>query len=119
MSGPARFNSTIHAPHRLRICATLADAKEVEFGTLRDLLAVSDSVLSKQVAVLAEAGYVRSRRAKRDTRQRVWLALTEEGRACFRAHVAALREIVDSVSDETDVAAPSRAPARQRLAPSW
>ncbi len=100
MSSPAGFDSTIHAPHRLRICALLADVKELEFGTLRDTLSVSDSVLSKQLSVLAEAGYVRSRRAKRDTRQRVWLALTPEGRDGFGAHVAALREIVGNAGEE-------------------
>lgn len=102
MSNPARFDATIHAPHRLRICALLADVKELEFGTLRDVLSVSDSVLSKQLALLADAEYVRSRRAKRDARQRVWLALTREGRDAFDAHVAALREIVGVAGVEPD-----------------
>ncbi len=102
MSGPPSFDPTIHGPHRLRICALLADVKELEFGTLRDTLSLSDSVLSKQLAVLARAGYVRSRRAKRDARQRVWLAFTPEGRRAFGAHVAALREIVGDTEDEAD-----------------
>ncbi len=72
----------------------LDDVKEVEFAVLRDTLALSDSLLSKQLAILGQAGYLRSRRAKRDSRQRVWLALTREGRAAFAEHVAALREIV-------------------------
>jgi len=91
---PARFDPTIHAAHRLRVCGLLADLKELEFAVLRDALSLSDSVLSKQLAILVQAGYVRSRRAKRDSRQRVWLALTPGGRRAFSGHVAALREIV-------------------------
>nr|WP_089006466.1 transcriptional regulator [Micromonospora viridifaciens] len=59
-------------------------------------LGVSASVLSKQVAVLMDAGYVGQRKAVRDTRQRVWLCLTDAGRAAYRGHVAALRAIVEA-----------------------
>lgn len=90
------FDGTIHAPNRLRICAALDRAVEAEFGSLRDALDVSDSVLSKHLTVLTDAGIVSARRAVRDTRQRVWLSLTDSGRAAYEAHVAALREIVGS-----------------------
>lgn len=88
------FNPTIHAPNRLRICAFLDAVAEAEFGALQQRLEVSASVLSKHVAVLTDAGYVRQRRATRDTRQRVWLQLTDTGRAAYHDHVAALRAIV-------------------------
>lgn len=88
------FNATIHAPNRLRICALLEAVEQVEFGVVQDRLRVSASVLSKHVAVLVDAGYVRQRRATRDTRQRVWLQLTPAGRAAYRAHLAALTAIV-------------------------
>jgi DNA-binding MarR family transcriptional regulator len=58
------------------------------------LLDISKSALSKHISVLAEAGYVAQRRAVRDTRQRVWLRLTETGRSAYRGHVAALHRIV-------------------------
>lgn len=94
-TGPvAGFDEIIHAPNRLRICATLAGVGEAEFGAVRELLGVAPSVLSKHVAVLADAGYVTQRRAVRDTRQRVWLRLTKKGRAAYAAHLAALRAIV-------------------------
>jgi len=79
----------------------LDDVKEVEFAVLRDTLALSDSLLSKQLTILGQAGYLRSRRAKRDSRQRVWLALTREGHAAFAEHVAALREIVGEEGGRT------------------
>ncbi|MFG2756758.1 transcriptional regulator [Streptomyces wuyuanensis] len=88
------FDATIHAPNRLRICALLDTAGEAEFGLVQRQLDVSASVLSKHVTVLMEAGYVEQRKAVRDTRQRVWLRLTRDGREAYRAHLAALRAIV-------------------------
>lgn len=88
------FDDLIHAPVRLRICAVLDPVREIEFGSLLTLLDISKSALSKHVSVLADAGYVAQRRAVRDTRQRVWLRLTDAGRSAYRGHVAALRRIV-------------------------
>ncbi|GHI06043.1 MarR family transcriptional regulator [Streptomyces cellostaticus] len=88
------FDATIHAPNRLRICALLDTADEAEFAVVQKQLDVSASVLSKHVTVLTEAGYVEQRKALRDTRQRVWLRLTREGRQAYQAHLAALRAIV-------------------------
>ncbi|MGP4020599.1 transcriptional regulator [Saccharopolyspora sp. 5N708] len=96
MSDPADgFDTIIHAPNRLRICALLDVVEHAEFALLQDRLGVSASVLSKHVSVLVNAGYVGQSKAVRDTRQRVWLHLTKTGRAAYRAHVAALRDIVD------------------------
>ncbi|MCP2256968.1 Winged helix DNA-binding domain-containing protein [Streptoalloteichus tenebrarius] len=91
---PKGFDPIVHAPHRLRICALLDAVDEMEFSVVRDTLGVSDSVLSKQVAVLSEASYVEQRRAVRNTRQRVWLRLTTQGRNAYHHHVAALRSII-------------------------
>lgn len=88
------FDHLIHAPIRLRICATLDHAREIEFGALLTLLDISKSALSKHLSILTDAGYVTQRRAVRDTRQRVWLRLTGTGRSAYRGHVAALHRIV-------------------------
>lgn len=89
-----RCNATIHAPNRLQICAILDTVEAAEFAKVQRNLDVSASVLSKHVSVLMNAGYVEQQTAVRDTRQRVWLRLTRTGRAAYRSHVAALREIV-------------------------
>jgi DNA-binding MarR family transcriptional regulator len=93
-AAPDGFDHVIHAPARLRICAALDPVREVEFGALLTLLDISKSALSKHVSMLTEAGYVAQRRAVRDTRQRVWLRLTDTGRSAYRGHVAALHRIV-------------------------
>lgn len=90
------FDMIVHAPNRLRVCALLDVAGEAEFGLVQRQLGLSASALSKHVTVLVEAGYVEQRKAVRDTRQRVWLRLTRQGRTAYEGHLAALRAIVGS-----------------------
>ena len=60
MSKPAEphFDELIHAPLRLRICASLAPVQWAEFAHLKENLNVSDSVLSKHLKQLTDAGYI-------------------------------------------------------------
>ncbi|GAA5074356.1 DNA-binding MarR family transcriptional regulator [Thermocatellispora tengchongensis] len=88
-----RLDELIHSPVRFSVMATLASADQAEFGFVRDLVEVSDSVLSKQVALLEEAGYVTVRKGYVGKRPRTWLALTATGREAFHRHVAVLQEI--------------------------
>lgn len=106
MSDEAAFNDLIHAPKRLRICATLAGTSAVEFATLREALQASDSVLSKHLSALEEAGYVTTRRelaylttrrGAQASRLRLWVSLTAEGRRAYVAHVRALQQITGDV----------------------
>ena len=87
------FDAIIHAPGRLQICAILSDADTAEFALVRDAVGVSDSVMSKHVKQLEDAGYVAVSKAAAGGRQRTWLKLTNEGRAAFRAHVAELTRL--------------------------
>ena len=86
----ARLNSVIHAPNRLKICAFLTPLQEAEFQVLRDELGVSDSVLSKHLKQLEEAGYVAFRKGAVNGRQRMWTGLTKSGRKAFSRHVEEL-----------------------------
>jgi DNA-binding MarR family transcriptional regulator len=87
----------IHAPARLQMVTTLSAVSEAEFATLRDVLEVSDSVLSKHISALADAGYVRSRKGVQAGRRTTWVALTPSGRKALREHVSALRRLIDVV----------------------
>ncbi len=93
MAAPApEFDAVIHAPQRLQICALLARAGEIEIGTLRDALAVSDATLSKHLKTLSESAFVESRRVQQPRGQaRTWVALTKDGRRRLAAHVAFLQ----------------------------
>jgi len=90
----SRFNSLIHAPNRLHICAILSTSGEMEFKLLRDRLDVSDSVLSKHLKSLEEADYVAPAKKTDFGRQRTWLSLTPKGVAAYTAHVKELKRIV-------------------------
>ena len=92
------LDAVIHAPARLRLCAMLSVVDEAQFVTVRERLDVSDSVLSKHVSALADAGYVASRKGVLDGRRTTWLGLTTTGRKAFAAHVAALRAVIDDAS---------------------
>jgi len=94
----ARLNTVIHAPNRLQICAFLTPLQEAEFQVIRDELDVSDSVLSKHLKQLEEAGYVAFRKGAVNGRQRLWASLTKAGRKAFSAHVEELTRIAGVVS---------------------
>ncbi len=83
----------IHSPVRFSIVAMLAGADQAEFSYVRDTVEVSDSVLSRQVSQLAQAGYVNVRKGYVGKWPRTWLSLTPAGRRAFERHLAALRAI--------------------------
>jgi DNA-binding MarR family transcriptional regulator len=89
----AGIDPVIHAPLRLQICAILSATDEAEFSVVRVNTGVSESVLSKHVKQLEEAGYVKVRKAARAGRQRTWLALTDKGTRAFSDHMAALTRL--------------------------
>ncbi|MFT4296627.1 MAG: transcriptional regulator [Micropruina sp.] len=93
-----RFDELIHFPTRLRMIAALATASELEFSALEDSLGISTSLLSKQLKVLADAGYVAlEKRPQPFGRPRTWLRLTASGKLAYLQHVAALRALVGDV----------------------
>ncbi|MBT0771958.1 transcriptional regulator [Kineosporia sp. J2-2] len=90
----ARFDELVHAPNRLRVCAFLAATTSAEFGVLRDLLGVADSVLSKHLKVLQDAGYLTVTKPTGRGRVKTWVQLTPEGRRAYLGHVEALRSLI-------------------------
>lgn len=109
----AAFDELIHAPLRLQICAMLSPVRSLPFADIRDSLEISDSVLSKHLSALTEAGYVEVSRVRVDSRSRRQVTLTEPGRVALHGHLAALQAI--AAAAEPDIAKqPSSARARQR-----
>ena len=83
-------------PVRFSVMALLAAASKAEFRFVRDHVEVTDSMLSKQMSLLHEAGYVTVHKGHVGKMPRTWLSLTTEGRQAFDRHLAALREIAQS-----------------------
>ena len=88
------LDPVLGSPIRLQIAAMLARVDDAEFATIRQIVDVSDSVLSKHLSALGEAGHVHLRKAPLDGRQRTWASLTRSGRQAFAAHVQALQQMV-------------------------
>ncbi len=95
------FDELIHAPNRLQVCAMLAPVDALDFATVRNALAVSDSVLSKHVKVLSDAGYLHTSKTPHASRTRTWLSLTDTGRAALQAHLAELHRIAAMAATTT------------------
>ncbi len=93
----------------------LAPVQSLPFAEVRDSLEISDSVLSKHLSALAEAGYVEVFRVRAESRSRRRVTLTKPGRAALRGHLAALQAIVAAAeSDNAREQSHNRAPKRQR-----
>lgn len=90
------FDEVIHAPNRLRICSFLDATSAAEFSAIRDLLGVADSVVSKHLKVLQDAGYVTLTKPTGRGRVRTWASLSPAGKKAYHGHVAALRKLVDT-----------------------
>ncbi|MFJ6486573.1 MULTISPECIES: winged helix-turn-helix domain-containing protein [unclassified Streptomyces] len=88
------FDEFLHVPARLSVVALLAPADWVEFGFVRNAVGTSDSALSKQVAALADAGYVEVQKTRSRTGRQTHLRLTPYGRQAFQRHASALERIV-------------------------
>ena len=89
------LDEVIQTPVRFSIMATLSGVGEAEFSFVRDTVEISDSTLSKQVAVLEGAGYVHVKKGYVGKRPRTWLSLTPLGRERFTHQLATLRTIAE------------------------
>lgn len=88
----------IHAPARLQLMTMLSAVTEAEFATLRDRLGVSDSVLSKHLSALTDAGYITTRKAMHQGKRTTWVKITRTGNRALQRHVKALRALIDGVA---------------------
>lgn len=94
MDLPDGFDAVLHPPARLQIAAVLANVDDAEFARLKTITGTSDSVMSKHLSALSEAGYIVLNKAAANGRRRTWVSLTRVGRGAFRGHVAALEALV-------------------------
>jgi DNA-binding transcriptional ArsR family regulator len=95
-----RLDEVIHAPVRLSIMSALAAADRVDFRFLRELVEVSDSLLSKHMALLEDADYVTVIKGYQGKRPRTWFTLTSTGRTAYDAYLDALHQIVGTTANQ-------------------
>lgn len=90
-----QLDELIHSPVRLSMMAALAGAESVDFQHLRDIVEVSDSLLSKHITTLEEAGYLEVKKGYEGKRPRTWLSLTTDGRDAYKRYIAVLSAITE------------------------
>ena len=92
------FDSVVHEPHRLQICALLAPTRGLSFPEVRQEVGLSDSALSKHQRSLEQSGYVTTAREVSDGRRSTRVALTGAGREALCGHVSELQRLARAAS---------------------
>jgi DNA-binding MarR family transcriptional regulator len=88
------IDETVHQRHRLGILTITAEARQAEFGYLREALGLTPGNLSRHVTVLEGAGLVEVEKGYAGRRPRTWVRITGKGRAALAAELSALTELV-------------------------
>ena len=88
------LDENLTAPKRLAAMGLLASASRVEFSYLREQLQLTDSDLSKQLKVLADAGYVTTKRSGKGRTRASCFSITAQGRHALSEHAKVLQQLV-------------------------
>lgn len=103
-----QLDDAFMTPVRLSLMAALGPEHELDFATIRDLLEADDSAVSKAVAYLERAGYVRVTKGYVGSRPRTWVAATSRGYQAYLSHLVALRAITAGAMPGDDPAETAR-----------
>lgn len=85
-------------PTRLAIMSVLSTVDWCDFAFLRDTVSLSDSALSKQLAVLRRDDCVEQRRTYTGRVPKTTVRVTDQGQRRFLDHVEALRAIAEQAA---------------------
>jgi DNA-binding MarR family transcriptional regulator len=88
------LDDVVHQRVRLGIMAVTHEARRVEFGFLRETLALTAGNLSQHLGVLEKAGLIGIEKGYEGRRPRTWISLTKDGTAALRAELATLRALI-------------------------
>ncbi|WP_181794480.1 transcriptional regulator [Streptomyces sp. WELS2] len=88
------LDDTVHQRVRLGVLTVAREAHRVEFGFLKEQLAVTDGNLSRHLKVLEESGMITVEKGYVGRRPRTWVTLTREGAQALDAELRALRALV-------------------------
>jgi DNA-binding MarR family transcriptional regulator len=109
----SRLDPAIHQPARLGILTAACETARIDFVSLRDLLDLTDGNLSRHLATLEKAGYVKTEKTFEGRKPRTWISATPAGRKALADEIAALRDIVKAADG-----APARSRAATRRRPA-
>jgi DNA-binding MarR family transcriptional regulator len=107
----------IHERARLAILSSLAAAGDagVSFNDLKDLCALTDGNLSRQLQMLREASLVDVEKGTSGNRPQTTVRLSRTGRKKFLDYIAELERVVSDASEARNAATSTAAEVRRRL----
>jgi len=88
-----QLNELLLNPIRFSLVASLDKAEKLSFSEVRDIIEVSDSVMSKQVSALEQVNILLVQKIFVGKYPKTMLSLTKEGRSAWQEHLAALKTI--------------------------
>lgn len=95
MSHPIVFlDDVVHQRTRLGVLTVLAEGGRVQFGFLRDTLALTDGNLSRHLVILEGAGLIEIEKGYQGRRPRTWITMTRRGKRALAKEVASLKALV-------------------------
>jgi DNA-binding MarR family transcriptional regulator len=91
------LDDVVHQRVRLGILTIAHEARQVDFGYLRDSLELTAGNLSQHLAVLEKAGLVTIEKGYAGKRARTWVTLTGDGRTALREEIEQLKLLIEQV----------------------
>jgi DNA-binding MarR family transcriptional regulator len=88
------LDDVVHQKHRLGVLTITAEARQAEFGYLREALGLTAGNLSRHLTVLEEAGLVQVEKGYKGRRPRTWVRITSRGRSALAAELDVLAGLV-------------------------
>jgi len=88
------LDDIVHQRVRLGILAITHEARQVEFGFLRDTLDLTSGNLSQHLTVLKNTGLITIEKGFEGRRGRTWVQLTKTGRRALNSEIAALKALI-------------------------
>jgi DNA-binding MarR family transcriptional regulator len=91
------LDDVVHQRVRLGILTIAHEARQVEFGYLRESLELTAGNLSQHISVLEKAGLVAIEKGYAGKRARTWVTLTPAGRSALREEIDQLKRLIHQV----------------------
>jgi len=91
------LDDVVHQRVRLGILTIAHEARQVEFGYLRESLELTAGNLSQHLSVLEKAGLVTIEKGYAGKRARTWITLTAAGTTALREEIDQLKLLIRQV----------------------
>jgi DNA-binding PadR family transcriptional regulator len=96
------LDTLVHGPVRLGVLTSLQTDGAIDFTHLKQRLNVADGALGTHLLKLEEAGYITCKKTFAGRRPKSTYRITAAGQRALRAHLDALRRVIDAVEKSGD-----------------